>query len=286
MSDELEYHVVDVFTDRPYAGNPLAVVFGADGLDTVSMQAIAREFNLSETTFVLPATTPAATYRLRIFTPMAELPFAGHPSVGTAWVMRQLGRIDAGGIVQECEAGLLPLTVADDRVELTGGAPTLSDDLPFEPALAAAGLEADDLAGPAVRAAGCGLEWVYLPVRGPAVTQVCLDLRALSAAGHAGVVVFGFDETSQEAHVRCFAADLGVPEDPATGSAALGLGVFLVGAGLLPGAGESTYVVRQGAEIGRPSTLYGRVRAEDGRAVEAKVAGSVCAVATGRINRP
>src|SRR6476646_11888051 len=105
MSDQLDYYVVDVFTDRPFAGNPLAAVFGADDLDTTQMQAIAREFNLSETTFVLAPTTPEATYRLRIFTPMAELPFAGHPSIGTAWVMRDLGRIDAGPIVQECGAG-------------------------------------------------------------------------------------------------------------------------------------------------------------------------------------
>lgn len=107
----LAYEIVDVFTDRPYAGNPLAVVFGAEGLATEQMQALAREFNLSETVFVLPATQVGATYRARIFTPVEELPFAGHPSVGAAVTASRRGMFAPGQVTQECGAGVLPIEV-------------------------------------------------------------------------------------------------------------------------------------------------------------------------------
>src|SRR5690349_19234793 len=105
------YEIVDVFTDRPFAGNPLAVVYGAEELATDQLHALAREFNLSETVFVLPPTTAEATYRARIFTPENELPFAGHPSVGAAVTAMRHGMFAPGQVVQECGAGLLPLTV-------------------------------------------------------------------------------------------------------------------------------------------------------------------------------
>src|SRR6266540_3100668 len=105
------YEIVDVFTDRPFAGNPLAVVFGAGELAGDQMQTLAREFNLAETVFVLPPSSAAATYRARIFTPEQELPFAGHPSVGAAVTSMRRGLFGPGDVVQECGAGLLPLTV-------------------------------------------------------------------------------------------------------------------------------------------------------------------------------
>ena len=167
----LDYHVVDVFTDRPYAGNPLAVVLGADGLSTAQLQSIAREFNLSETAFPMASTAAEATYRLRIFTPGAELPFAGHPSVGAAWVMRATGRVQPGRVVQECGAGLLPLEVTDDAVTLSGGAATVGEPLDAAPFLAAVGLVAADLAGSPVRWAGTGLEFAFLHVRDDALAR-------------------------------------------------------------------------------------------------------------------
>ncbi|MGH3715791.1 MAG: PhzF family phenazine biosynthesis protein, partial [Micromonosporaceae bacterium] len=142
----LRYEIVDVFTDRPYAGNPLAVVLGADSLDGSQMQAIAREFNLSETTFVLPP-SPGADYRIRIFTASKELPFAGHPSVGTAVTLARRGAIKTGDVVQECGAGMLPVTVSDNRAVLTGGTPQHGDPLDPAPLLAAVGLGARDFAG-------------------------------------------------------------------------------------------------------------------------------------------
>jgi len=282
----LPYEVVDVFTDRPFTGNPLAVVFDADGLTASQLQAVAGEFKLSETVFVLPPTQPGATYRARIFTPAAELPFAGHPSVGAAATVVRRGLADAGEVVQECGAGLLPLAVSDGRATLTGGTPTVGPELDPAPLLAMAGLVEADLAGPAPRVAGCGFEFPFLPVRPDAVARAAADPAVARRHGLSHVSVFAWDEAARVAHARVFVPGLGVPEDPATGSAALGLGVWLVAAGLLPGDGESTYLVRQGIEIGRPSRLACTVTARAGAAVTATVTGDVVPIARGEIAVP
>lgn len=282
----LAYEVVDVFTDRPFAGNPLAVVFGADNLATQQLQAIAREFNLSETVFVLPTTESGATYRARIFTPSAELPFAGHPSVGAAVTLVRRGLAEPGRVVQECGAGLLPIEVADGAATLTGGAPTIGPELDPAPLLAAVGLTLDDFVGPAPRMAGCGLEFPYLSVRSDAVARAVCDPAAAARAEITDVSVFYWDAGERVAHTRVFVPGLGVPEDPATGSAALGLGVWLVANGLLPGTGLSRYVVRQGSEIDRPSALACTVTAADGVAVGATVTGNVVPIARGEIAVP
>jgi trans-2,3-dihydro-3-hydroxyanthranilate isomerase len=282
----LAYEIVDVFTDRPFAGNPLAVVFDADALATGQLQALAREFNLSETVFVLPATQPGATYRARIFTPERELPFAGHPSVGAAVTAgRRAGR-GPGEVVQECGAGLLPIEVSESRATLTGGAPTLGAELEPGPLLRSVGLGAEDFAGPAPRSAGCGLEWCYLPVRPDAVGRARFDPLVAEREGVEHLSVFAWQAGEQLAHARVFAYGLGVNEDPATGSAALGLGVWLVHSGLLPGEGTSSYTVRQGAELHRPSVLDGTVTASGGRAVSATVAGHVVPIGRGEIAVP
>ena len=277
----LAYQVVDVFTGTAFAGNPLAVVLDADDLSTDQMQAIAKEFNLSETAF--PVAAPeGATYGLRIFTPATELPFAGHPSVGSAWVLRSLGRIADGDNVQACGAGLLPVHVADE-VTLTGGAPTLGEPLDPAPLLAALGLAAGDLAGPAPRWAGVGIEFAFLLVRPEALARVQLDVAAVAALGRSGISLLAWD--GAVARCRVFPGGVGVVEDPATGSAALGLGVYLAGTGLL-GDGSHGYVVEQGHEMGRPSTLRCRVDVEGGRAVRTTVSGAVVPVARGEIRVP
>jgi len=280
----LDYQIVDVFTDRAFAGNPLAVVFGAQDLSTEQLLAIAREFNLSETVFILPPTDPAAaTYRARIFTPRVELPFAGHPSVGAAVV--QAG--GPGRVIQECGAGLLPIEVtADGRATLTGGTPSVGPELDPAPLLATAGLTAADFTGPAPRIAGCGIDFPYLSVRPDAVARAALDHGVAAREGVGVVTIVGWDAATSTAHVRMFGPGVGVAEDPATGSAALGLGVWLVASGLLPGEGRSPYSVRQGAEIQRPSTLECTVTAAGGVAVGATVTGQVVPVAEGRINVP
>ncbi|MCW2642198.1 MAG: phenazine biosynthesis protein PhzF like [Dactylosporangium sp.] len=283
----LRYEVVDVFTDRPFTGNPLAVVYGAEELAGSQMHAIAREFNLSETIFVLPPTTAAATYRARIFTPGGEIPFAGHPSVGAAVTLQRAGRFPVGAVVQECGAGLLPIVVQSTGLAtLTGGTPTIGPELDPGPLLAAVGLGPDDFAGPAPRVAGCGLEFPYLSVVPAAVARATCDAAALRSAGFDDVEVFAWDGDAVTAHARMFAPAMGVPEDPATGSAALGLGVWLVASGLLPGDGTFGYRVLQGAEIHRPSTLDCTVTAAAGAAVSATVSGHVVPVAAGEIAVP
>jgi trans-2,3-dihydro-3-hydroxyanthranilate isomerase len=226
------------------------------------MQAIAREFNLSETTFPIRTSVPGADYRLRIFTPTNELPFAGHPSVGSAWLLHSIGRITAGRVVQDCLAGVLPLDVATDDVTLTGATPTIGDAIDTDVLCAAVGLDAADVVADLAR------------------------LTELSDGGpdRAGVAVLSWADGF--AHARVFATGVGVPEDPATGSAALGLGVWLVDTGLLAGEGKTSYDIAQGAEMLRPSQLSCVVRAEGGQAVECQVSGRVRPVANGRIAIP
>ena len=283
----LAYEVVDVFTDRAFAGNPLAVVLDADELDDRALQALAAEFNLSETAFPLPA-EDGADYRLRIFTPEVELPFAGHPSVGAAWVLHSRGRLPAGERVQSCGAGRLPVRVGPDEVVLHGGPPTCGAELDPAPLLAAVGLPASDLAYPP-RRAGCGIEFTYLLVHEGAVSRARPDPAALAALPlGTGLSVTAWSLAGRgrgAAHSRVFVPAVGVLEDPATGSAAVGLGAFLAASGLLP-EGETAYVVAQGGERGRPSSLRCTVRVADGAAVATTVAGSVVPVARGEVRRP
>jgi trans-2,3-dihydro-3-hydroxyanthranilate isomerase len=284
MNSMLDYRVVDVFTAEAFAGNPLAVVLDADHLSTAQMQTIANEFNLSETAFPVQPTADGASYRLRIFTPASELPFAGHPSIGSAWVMRALGRVADGQVVQECGAGLLPLRLDGDRATLTGGAASIGEPVDPDAVLAGVGLGLRDMVGDPVRWAGVGIDFGFLHVRPECVARARPDLTALSAVGDAGVSVFSY--VDGVAHARVFAAGVGVIEDPATGSAAMGLGVWLAAVGRVAAGGTTTYRVEQGAEIGRPSRMECIVRCDAGRAVELSVTGSVVPVAEGRIRVP
>jgi trans-2,3-dihydro-3-hydroxyanthranilate isomerase len=288
--DSLSFDVVDVFAQAPFTGNPLAVVHGAGALSTGQMQALAREFNLSETVFPLPASQPGASYRARIFTPAAELPFAGHPSVGVAWVLARDGVIAYGEAVQECGAGLLPVSVSRTGARVFGGSPTLGRSLDAESVAAAVGLDPADLgAGPeSARVVGAGLEWGFLAVRPDAVARAVVPTAAevVACSGVTGLAVVAFDEASSSAHVRVFAPGQGVPEDPATGSAAVALGVWLVSLGRLPADGGSEVEIAQGAEMGRPSRLNLQVESAGGLATRTSVGGVVVAVSAGTIAVP
>jgi trans-2,3-dihydro-3-hydroxyanthranilate isomerase len=279
----LSYEVVDVFTDRPFTGNPLAVVFGAESLATEQLQTITREFNLSETIFVMPPTVPEATYRARIFTPAHELPFAGHPSVGAAVTQLRRGLIKAGEVVMECGAGQLPILVDDaGRATVTGATPTLGEELDPGDLLAAVELTGDDYRGPAPRWAGCGVEFPFLHVTPEAVARAVIPSARIVDT----IAVFSWDAERRESHTRVMSPGHGVPEDPATGSAALAFGVWLVGSGLVPGDGLTKYTVRQGLEMHRPSTLECAVTAVGGKAVLATVTGHVVPIASGEIAIP
>jgi trans-2,3-dihydro-3-hydroxyanthranilate isomerase len=285
---DLTYHVVDVFTDRAYAGNPLAVVLDADALSAEQMLALAREFNLSETAF--PLRDDEADYHLRIFTPGGELPFAGHPSVGTAWLLASLGRIVAGPVVQRCGAGLLPLLVSGEGATLTAGTPSAGPPLDAAPFLAALGLSAADAGGAPPRVCSTGLVQAFVEVASAdAVRRVVLDTAALASAAGPDVdtvSVFAWDAASSTAHTRVFAPSVGVPEDPATGSAGAAFGAWLAASGYVAADGETPYVVTQGAEIGRPSRIEGTVVTKAGAAVECRVSGGVVPVASGTIRVP
>lgn len=281
----LEYEIVDVFAPRAFAGNALAVVFGADGLSTEQCQALANEFHLSETSFV-SAPSEGGDYRVRIFTPHVELPFAGHPSVGAAHTLVRTGRLPAGTVRQECGAGVLDLVVDGEGARLSGGRPTLADGPDPADLAGALGLTAADLVGHPAHVAGCGLAFGYLHVHPDAVDRAVPDAAALDRVGGHGVSVFSWDGPSATAFARVFAGGLGWGEDPATGSAALGLGVWLAAAGLVLGEGTSDYVVRQGELMGRPSLLTCTVTVTDGAAMGATVAGPVVPVASGRIGIP
>ena len=295
----LTYDVVDVFTDRPFAGNQLAVVHGAQELSTEQCLAIAREFNYSETTF--PAPADDSSYSTRIFTMSAEIPFAGHPTLGTAWVLRERGLLSAGETVQHCGAGDIDVRfLPDGVVELSAVPRDLAG--PVDDSLVAAlledlGLSISDAAGP-VWIAGTGLSFVHIPVAEEAVLRARPSFKPLrayadriAAVGETVDPVEGINlhHVSGEApdlqvHSRVFVPGLSVPEDPATGSAAAGLGMALVAAGRLPGGGR--YTITQGVEMGRPSRLLGRVDATGGEARRCHVAGRVHRVASGEIAVP
>ena len=234
---------------------------------------------------------PGADYRLRIFTPEMELPFAGHPSVGAAWVLARRGVLAPGTVVQSCGEGLVPLEIEADGgpVTLTGGSPSCGPALDSEALLAGVGLTAADLDGP-VRNASCGLGFTFLPVVPGALARVRVDLQALRRIGSGDGGAFGgldvFSWTGITASSRVFAFEAGVAEDPATGSAALALGAYLVASGRVPPEGDTAYDVVQGVEMGRPSRLSCSVTALAGAAVRCRVSGSVVPVASGWIRRP
>ncbi len=294
----LTYDIVDVFTDRAFAGNPLAVVHGADDLHTDQLQALAREFNLSETAFPMqPSDADAAagaTYALRIFTPLVELPYAGHPSVGTAWLLREKGIIGDGAVVQSCGEGLLPLELAPGGgpVRLTGGRPQWGEAADPTDALAAVGLTAADLDPVAPpRWATVGIGYLVLPVRADALARCQPDVGILRTAfAHpasvsTGVYVVSWDPQACEVRSRMFAGDLGIPEDPATGSAVGSTSVWLAASGLVP-EGATTYRVVQGVEMGRRSVITAGVTVSDGEPVATWIEGTAVHVASGSISVP
>jgi len=267
------YNVLDVFTETPLTGNPLAVVHDCDGLDGEAMQKIAREFNLSETVFVLPPDNPAHTAKVRIFTPGKELPFAGHPVVGTAIMLARLrwGSPEGGGeqdgiVVLECEIGIVRVGVV-----LKNGSARAEFDIPKKPepiatlidgelAAAALGLVPSEIGFENHKPARwtAGVDFDFLPVRDLSVLKRCrLDRRVFSKAFASGSAYVYTRETfsnENDFHARMFAPGLGVEEDPATGSAVAAF------AGVVrqfdqPRGGVHRYGIEQGHFMGRPSLV-------------------------------
>jgi PhzF family phenazine biosynthesis protein len=268
----IAFKQVDVFTARPFRGNPVAVILDAQGLSDARMQQIAHWTNLSETAFVLPPSSADASYRVRIFTPRQELPFAGHPSIGTAHAVLEAGlaSLDASGcMVQECGAGLLAITTEQhpDGVRVFVDAPSarIAEPVSGDAAALGAVLGATPLHDPAPRVVDNGpLWWVAGYASAAEVRALAPDMHALAALtlprGAVGVAVYGPEADGPAAlAVRCFCPADGIPEDPVTGSGNAAIAAFLRVNGCLPGA---CWLASQGRELGRDGQVWMQVEAD------------------------
>lgn len=303
---EYTYYTADVFTQTRFGGNPLAVLPDARGIDDALMQTLAREFNYSETVFVLPPDNPAHTARLRIFTPGGELPFAGHPTVGTAFVLAKAGLLPLTGARTDIvfEEGVGPVPVRIDRAGDTITGCTLSvprlPESPVAPPPAAdvaavLGLTADDLAG-APECWSCGVPFLMVPLRSlQALSRAAIDSARWQAvlAAHPAHKVYPFvrDTATLDAqgqprwHVRMFAPGIGVKEDAATGSAAASFAGWLHRHDLRAHAAPRTqrYTLIQGVDMGRPSELALELDTEDDALTAVRVGGSSVPVMRGTL---
>ncbi len=247
---------VDVFGESPYLGNPLAVVLDADGIDDEAMATIARWTNLSETTFVLSPTTEAADYRVRIWTPFGELPFAGHPTLGTCWAWRSNGGVPQRSdvTVQECGAGLVRIRSEDDR--LAFAAPPLVRSGPVDSdvvadVIDAMGIEPSDVEDSQWVDNGPG--WMALLLRSADAVRAATPRRLPIEVGLVGLVGVASAEAPADVEVRAFFPKDGVlAEDPVTGSLNASLGQWLIGSGRV----DSPYVAGQGSALRRDGRVY------------------------------
>jgi trans-2,3-dihydro-3-hydroxyanthranilate isomerase len=258
-------HTVDVFTDTPLTGNQLAVVMDAEGIPGDAMQRIAREMNFSETTFVLRPTTPGSVARVRIFTPASELPFAGHPTIGTAWVLFTEGLVPGGALEFTLEEGIGPVHVRAERGSnsltfwMTHPAVTFGDIVSDrEGAAAAIGLSEADLASDVpIQVGTTGVPFIYVALKdAAAVDRAVSEKGALSKVFEHGVFLFAA-VARDRLYSRMFAPHvLNIYEDPATGSGSGPLGAFAVKYGLVKRSKEVSLVSEQGTKMGRRSLVH------------------------------
>jgi trans-2,3-dihydro-3-hydroxyanthranilate isomerase len=267
-------HWLDVFTDRPFAGNPLAVLPDADGLSDDQLQAIARELGLSETAFVF-----GGAERLRIFTPTFELPLAGHPVVGATHLLHQLGRIGVGTHVFQTGVGATPVDVEGDWMTMTQAPLEAGEEVPRETLAAMLRIDADDIAGTPRFYTTSGIKQLFAHVRGRDLLAAIEPDVPLIAADERIDAVMPWSEDGEELAQRFFGPRMGVVEDPATGSAAGALAALRVHEGGEPGS----VVVRQGAEIGRPSEMRVTVGGAPGAPDPPRVSGQAVELLDGTL---
>jgi trans-2,3-dihydro-3-hydroxyanthranilate isomerase len=292
-----KFVTLDVFTQKRFAGNPLAVVLEPAGLETAQMQAIAREFNLSETVFVSPPADKANRAKIRIFTPASELPFAGHPTVGTAVL---LGTMDGGTNARDF---VLELNIGPVRCKVTPGAgggqavfdlPRLPEEIgpPADDAMIAAALGIDkadiDLGGMKPARWTAGAPYTMVPLRGlDAIKRCRVNLehwdKAFGFDAHgAAYMLTGETVDGHAFHTRMFAPRQGVPEDPATGSAAAAFAGYLAAHGGTAD-GEHTVRIEQGYEMGRPSLIELTLKMSGGKLTGASIGGGAVLITEGTI---
>lgn len=294
----MRYFTCDVFTERRFGGNPLAVLPDARGLGTDAMQQIAHEFNFAETTFVLPP-EQGHTRKVRIFTPSVELPFAGHPNIGTAFVLAHAGELGelAGSLSVTFEEGAGPVPI---EIEVVDGAPrscelsapqplSLGESASAEQVAAALSLSPEDIVSQThpPRVASVGLPFLFAELRSrEALARARIELAGFEALAAAGLPpdVHGYVRSDDDFDLRArmFTPLHGVPEDPATGSANCALVALL--SQLEPRAdGALRLRIAQGVEMGRPSVLHARAEKRDGEVVSAHIGGACVMVSEGRL---
>ena len=293
----IAFHTLDVFTETPFAGNPLAVVLEAGALSPAQMQTIAGEFNLSETIFVMGPRDPAHTARVRIFFPTAEIPFAGHPTIGCAILLaEQTHQGDfATTITLEEEAGLVPVSVTrqDGRIMAELTAPVL----PYpaggtpDPALLAAALDLapEDLGPHMPGTHEGGPRFLYAPVASLAALARARVVephwsRLIAAHGVDSAYLYTKGEDC-DFRARMFSPTAGIPEDPATGSASAILAAQLLANGAVKD-GTTILTLHQGVEMGRPSILRLTIEAAGGALTAVRIAGSAVRIGEGRLRLP
>ena len=303
MNTMRQYLHYDVFTNQPFEGNQLAVFTDAKGLSAEQMQTITREMNFSESTFVLPAETPGTDVRMRIFTPGAELPMAGHPTIGSTFALADTGVIATGA-----EQFVFGLGVGPTTVELTWSGSRLDFawmDQKTPEVRAPASPAADilqsigavtsmlDPRGLPIEEVSCGVPFIFVPLLSRAAVDAAEpDLRAMRALRSAfpgapsAVFVFAVEPPGSEftAYSRMFAPGLGVAEDPATGGASGPLGCYLVAHDLVPASGWQDMVSLQGVKMGRQSRIHMRITASSPTEItRVQVGGQAVRVGSGRL---
>jgi trans-2,3-dihydro-3-hydroxyanthranilate isomerase len=299
---EYKYHTADVFTDKAFGGNQLAVLPDARGLSTEQMQAITREFNYSETVFVVPPDNPAHTRRFRIFIPTAEIPFAGHPTVGGAFVLAATGEIALDGdetrIVCEEGVGPVPVVVRSRNgkpyfTQLTAAKIPEKHDQRYDAqtiasilSLVESDIDVED--GNAIEGWNAGLPYLCVPLKSRDALErarVKVDLLDQHLRGKFCTEPYVFTKDGDAYRARMFAPLLGVPEDPATGSAAAAFAGY-VGARSLTSDGTVSFTVHQGVEMGRPSRLDVEIDLSQGAIAAVRVGGASVLISSGTLYVP
>ena len=298
----LQFQTVDVFTSEQFSGNPLAVVLNAEGLSTEQMQAIAAEFNLAETTFVLPPRDNAHTAEVRIFTPRGEMPFAGHPNVGTAFALARAGQsygraIGSDGVIFEEKAGFVPISFLKEGTNVVGtrlASPqplAVGAEVPAELIASACSLSSDDIETRNHRPciASCGAAFILAELKGrtalaAATARPEVFTREISQLPVTSIFIYTqVEESGLDIRARMFAPHHGIPEDPATGSA----NVALIGllAKLRPEAGlRLSKAIAQGVEMGRPSLLQAEAEKKNGVVTATYIGGRCVPVMSGTLD--
>jgi trans-2,3-dihydro-3-hydroxyanthranilate isomerase len=294
----LRYLLFDVFTEEVFGGNPLAVFPDATGIPPELMQKIAFEFNLSETTFVLPPENPENNFRVRIFTPKQELPMAGHPTIGTAFALLKEGRIrtdkDEVSVRFEEGVGTIPIEITQARskfpqITMTQPRPTFGPQVSDRDRVAAMlSIDPGELHySLPIEVVSTGVPCLFVPVL-KLETMKKFKLRVDMLEDFPSKVIFAFTEDTERkgstVHARMFAPSLGITEDPATGGAAGPLGCYLLQHNLVNEDEAKQIIIEQGFEMGRPSILHVSITRTNGVIDQVKVGGTCVATGEGKLH--